>query len=172
MARRYIKPADLPPDPALTNIYLRQALPRQDELGDESQAERIAANRSLAAIYRDQLKAGSVDPRLRNFFSAVSREIWMAADPAKAMREFLLDRPKRGAKPKSADRNFFIAVDVREKIEAGDTADAACDAVAKEVNLSFDNVRKIYFAENKVKERAIRAELGVRKMKAVTKSNP
>jgi hypothetical protein len=140
-------------------------MPTRDEVGAQFESERIEAAQALATIYRDQLKEGAVDPRLRAFFCRVSQDIWMAADPVNAITQFLRGKSRRGAKPKTADRDFFIAVDVEENVNAGRSVDEACTAVSEEVNLSFDRVRKIYFDQRRSDPRAIRAELAERKLK-------
>jgi hypothetical protein len=165
MAGRYIEPPNLMPDPALIDLYLRRAMPIHDEVGALFEGERIAAVQALVVIYREQVKEGPIDPRLRVFFDMVSQSIWMAADPIEAITEFLQGKPKRGAKPKTAERDFFIAVDVEQSVIAGKTVDDACALVSQEVNLSFDRVRMIYFDQQRTDPIAIRAELSLREEK-------
>jgi hypothetical protein len=139
----------------------------------KARAERARAHnvRALLLIYRDQIDRGEIDKRVRAFFAEQAElRIWSAADPVAAMGEFLgFGPPKRGAPPRTAARNFFLAADIQELIDEGSTVDKACDTVFERLDttdqeLDPQTLRNIYFRETrgKLNKKAIEAEVLIR----------
>ena len=145
--------------------------PKLDEPPDaaKARAERMRAHnvRALLLIYRDQIKRGEIDERVRSFFAEQAElRIWPTADPLAAMIEFLGCAPRRGAPPRTAARNFFLAADIQELIDEGMGVDAACGAVFErldttDLELDTGTLRNIYFREtkSKVNKKAVAAEV-------------
>jgi len=127
--------------------------------------QRIAIT-ALRLIYRDQLDRGDVDEGIRRFFAEqMELRVWCTADPIAAMRRFL-DPRKRGAPPRTAARDFYLAADIQELINEGRKVDDACGAVFERLDttdreLDTGTLRNIYFCETKgrLNKKAIEAEL-------------
>jgi hypothetical protein len=139
----------------------------------KARAERARAHnvRALSLIYRDQIGRGEVDERIRRFFAEQAElRIWSAADPIAAMGEFLGLSPRRlGAPRRTAARNFYLAADIQELIDEGNTVDSACGAVFERLDttgheLDPQTLRNIYFRETrgKLNKKAIEAEVRIR----------
>src|SRR2546429_472330 len=66
----------------------------------DQRLERIQVNttRMLLDIYRDQIRTGDVDVRLRRFFTGqLEQRVWCEPDPVEGLRRFL-GSPKRGTR--------------------------------------------------------------------------
>jgi hypothetical protein len=125
----------------------------------------------LLLIYRDQIDRGEIDERVRAFFAEQAElHIWSAADPIAAMGEFLGLGPRKPGPPsRTAGRNFFLAADIQELIDEGNTVDNACGAVFERLDITGQELdpqtlRNIYFRETrgKLNKKAIEAEVLIR----------
>ena len=99
-SERYIKPAELPPNPALLELYLRDAQPTGNDVRlngtDVVEARRIQAVMALLAVARSELvKSGdrggllSMPRALRRFLEMAGLQILTAEHPAAELRRFL-----------------------------------------------------------------------------------
>jgi hypothetical protein len=138
---------------------------------------RVVTTRMLWAIYRDQIRDGDVNERLRRFFTEqAERWIWCEPDPIEGLRQFLgLPKrgktPKRGAPRRNAMRDSELAADIHELRESGKTVREACTILCEQLQdageeLDEQYLRKIYFRETKhpVDKAAVAAEVEGRKI--------
>jgi hypothetical protein len=162
----------------LRNAWLLQTptCPELDEPVADAKARAKRARdhniRALFLVYRDQKERGEVNPDVLRFFSEQEElRTSSAADPVADSREFLgLSPPKRGAPPRTAARNFFLAADIHELVELHDkTVNAACGMVFERLDttdkvLGPETLRNIYFHETrgKLNKKAIEAEVFTR----------
>jgi hypothetical protein len=139
----------------------------------KAREERMRAHnvRALLLIYRDQIRRGEVDERIRSFFAEQAElRIWSAADPIASTGEFLGVSPrKRGAPRRTAARDFYLAADIQELIDDGLTVDTACGVVFERLDttdqeLDIGTLRNIYFrmTRGSLNKKAVRAEVIVR----------
>jgi hypothetical protein len=164
---RYDEPPDkLRPDSdvnlALIDHYLWEA-------ANAPKAERAAAKRAIIDLYRiqrAQVKDGRLAEMDARIFAFVQEGIRLCAnqtDPLGAVEDFLNpDTPLRG-RPKTPHRDFVIAGDVAESVEAGATVDEVCGQLENATGLKFDQIRRIYFAQKRADERSLRIDLVRRK---------
>jgi hypothetical protein len=142
--------------------------PIKDAAGRAERA-RAGAVKKLLEIYRDQIRDGSVDDRLRAFFAeAAELRIWSEPDPIVGMQAFL-GKPKRGAPKRTAARHFSLAADIQERVDAGKKVDEACLDIFERLDgtdqtLDTRTLRNIYFREtrHRIGKAAIRAEITLR----------
>jgi hypothetical protein len=159
--------------PILLNNAWLLSPPTCPELDEPVAAQRARSERmqriavtSLRLIYHDQLDRGEVDEGIRRFFAEqMELRVWCTANPIAAMRRFL-DPPKRGAPPRTAARDFYLAADIQELIDEGRKVDDACGDVferldSTDLELDIGTLRNIYFRETKsrLNKKAIKAEL-------------
>jgi hypothetical protein len=84
-------------------------------------------------IQRDEINLGrraSIDVGVFTFVCSELRRCAAQSDPLSAVEAFLEGkRPARG-RPKTPHRDFVIAGDIEESVDAGATIDAACQHAA------------------------------------------
>ena len=156
MRNRYQRP---PPDPALLQLYLRDAQPTANDVREYGaaavEARRAEAVVALLALARAELaKAG--DPnrllampfQLRQFLTVNGLRILTADNPAAALRHFLgQPQPKGPGRPVEdhAYRDLTITAEVAEKHANGMTLEAAYKEVNKQPGTpSVKRIEKIY----------------------------
>jgi UvrB/uvrC motif len=158
---RYIEPVEPPPDPQLINHYYWLADPRNGA----SENERKAAVALLVELHREQsqqIQSGTpsaIDSRLLLFIRDELGRCCSSRDPLNAVESLLLPKKRPRGRPNKPHRDFVIAGDVAEMVEAGTTIDTACADVAEKADLSAEEVRRLYFREKKVDESGLKMDL-------------
>jgi hypothetical protein len=161
---RYEEPVQALPDVELIPSYLWSADPKNGA----SETERAVAAASLLALYREQrerVQVGelrAIDFRLLLFVQDEMRRCILQADPLGAF-ELLVEQSRARGRPRTPHRDFVIAGDVAEKVEGGISIEKACEEVSAAACLSPEQVQRIYFAEKKADEPALRIDLIRRK---------
>ena len=132
----------------------------------KARAERMRAHnvRALLLIYRDQIKRGQIDERIRSFFAEQAElRVWCSDDPAMAMREFL-GTPERGAPRRNAMRDFDLAAEIQKLRDCGMSVSKACSILCERLQATGGEpdeqyLKKLYFRETKhpVGKRAVAA---------------
>ena len=161
VAERYDEPAEPTPDPELIEHYSWVANPKNGA----SEKERGDAVASLVRLCREQVRSGelAVDSRLLLFIRGELERCIRSADPLGCVELLLSSSQRARGRPKTPHRDFVIAGDVAEKVEARMTIEAACADVAVAVSLSEEEVRRIYFREKKADKDALEMDLTRRK---------
>jgi hypothetical protein len=167
MERRYDEPNEPPPDPALINHYLWLVHPPHPA----ADQERTAARAALIQLYRDQREGlgrghgAKIDPRLLGFVRDALRWCIRQSDPLGAIERFLAEEKRNRGRPATPHRDFVIAGDIAERIESGCSIEVACEQIEREgdTGLSFEQIRRIYFAQKKADEAGLRMDLLRRK---------
>jgi hypothetical protein len=149
----------------------------EDEAKRRQERSQVAVTHMLLAIYRDQIRDGDVNERLRRFFTGqAERWIWCEPDPAEGLRQFLgLPKrgktPKRGAPRRNAMRDIELAAGIQELRESGKTVREACTILCERLQDAGEErdeqyLRKIYFRETKhpVDKAAVAAQVEMRKL--------
>jgi hypothetical protein len=156
MEDRYQEPEELAPDFLLINHYLAVVDPKNGET-EEARAE---AKRALVTLYRIQRDQQlPIDPYLLLFVQDQLMRCARQSDPLGAAEELLNAKKLRRGRPPTPHRDFVIAGDVAERVEAGATVDSACEDLTDAINLSFDEIRRIYFHQKKIDPRALEIDL-------------
>jgi hypothetical protein len=161
MHPRYDQPRELPPDPLLLNHYLWLAFPNHGA----SYEERCAAEDALLRLYRDQrqqVRCGersAIEPALLFFVREALRRCTMQPDPLDAVEGFLERSRRPRGRPKMPHRDFVIAGDIEEKVEAGTAVDKACEQLEDATGLKVEHLRRIYFDQKKADEQSLRIDL-------------
>jgi hypothetical protein len=148
-----------------------------ERAGERAATAQLTVRLKLWTLFREQLRSGKVDERLRQFFAEEAELcIWSTSNPVEAMREFLGlpkrgKRNKRGAPNRTASRNFRLAVEIQKLIDAGEKVEDACGKVydrlfETEDELDLQYLRKLYFRETRysIDKDAVRAYLVTEKL--------
>jgi hypothetical protein len=165
MKARYDEPDEPPPDLELINHYSAVADPKNGA----SEEDRAKARSAMVTLYRDQRDKVSrgeqpyIDFRLLFFIQNQLTRCAKQSDPLGAVEKLLNGRKlERGRRP-TPHRDFVIAGDVAERVEAGATIDDACGDLVKATRLSFEQIRRIYFDQKKADPRGLEIDLSRRR---------
>ena len=165
VAERYDEPAEPSPDPELIEHYSWVADPKNGA----SEKERCDAVASLVHLYREQreqVRSGELPPidfRLLLFIRGELERCIRSTDALGCVELLLGSSQRARGRPKTPHRDFVIAGDVAEKVEAGMTIEAACTDLAVATELSEEEIRRIYFREKKADKDALEMDLARRK---------
>lgn len=138
----------LEPNPALIDIYVRDAMPTASEYESDrrgTEDRRVKAVQNLLALYRGQSRT---DSRIKHFFDLEWFGILSTPDldPVTAVRELFNGKGLHGPKPLSDDERLERAVAVQQKIDEGLSIEDACRSVG---GLSWERLRDGYYEEKK-----------------------
>jgi hypothetical protein len=113
------------------------------------------ARQCLIVLYKDQraqVEAGertSIDEGILKFVREKIRSCAECSDPLGAIEVFVAPPLRRG-RPRTPYRDLAISADVTERVVGGNSVDDACYKISRRRNLSFEQVRRIYFEQKKL----------------------
>jgi hypothetical protein len=154
------------PDPSLIDeyVHLARLSPSTGDILDNYAAD---ARQCLIVLYEDQIaqvKAGertSIDEGILKFVREKIRSCAERSDPLGAIEAFVAPPLRRG-RPRKPYRDLAISADVAERVVTGTSVDDACHKISRKRNLSFEQVRRIYFEQKKLNPTATWIEVNGR----------
>jgi hypothetical protein len=141
------------PDQSLIDdyVHLARLSPSVGDILDDYAAD---ARQCVMVLYKDQraqVEAGerrSIDERILKFVREQIRSCAEDSDPLGAIQAFV-GPPLRRGRPRRPYRDLAISADVAERVVGGNSVDDACHVTSRKRNLSFEQVRRIYFEQRK-----------------------
>ena len=165
VAERYDEPAEPAPDPELIEHYSWVADPKNGA-SEKERGDAVASLVRLCHEQREQVRSGelpAVDFRLLLFIRGELERCIRSADPLGCVELLLSSSQRTRGRPRTPHRDFVMAGDVAEKVEARITIEAACADVGRAASLSEEEVRRIYFREKKADKEALEMDVTRRK---------
>jgi hypothetical protein len=83
----------------------------------------------------------------------------MQPDPLGAVESLLEQNSRPRGRPKTPHRDFVIAGDVHEMVEAGMAVDKACEQLEAATGLKVEHLRRIYFDQKKADKPSLEIDL-------------
>lgn len=155
---------------ALATLYRVQLIGKERLTQEAIEADALMSDDAGRQMKRQRILQQAnraVDARLRLFFDELSLRIWRSDDPVATVQALLYGEPTRGTPSGNHEyRDFLIAATVAFRMRRGETRDAACAAIACELNRSFDTVLSIYKKRRDKPETKVQLNMWVREAEA------